>query len=279
MGGTGVEPDTVFLVGLPRSGSTLLSFLLAGIPDSLTFSEPYLAQDILPQWLLRRYFRRIERSVGLARVRVPRPCSPAALLEHMKHMATVNRLRYLIVKETYRCTREWQNAHLLERLAEQGERFIAIHRHPYDIAVSSIKFCRWWRGIPGHLIRLVVPRLPLFPTDHALVEHCTDNWVNLVTWCRRRGVGAVRYEDLVVDPERALRSLCGSACLPFHEAMLDYTHPRSGFGGIGAPEVLNRGPRPVNTASVGRKHLLRPELIDIIASRCRSVIGDLGYEL
>jgi len=150
---SGAIPETVFLLGLPRSGSTLLSFLLAGLPESLSLSEPYLAQDIYPHWRLRRYFRRIERSVPLRPVEVPRPCTPKTLLDYMTRVASVNGYRYLLIKETFRCAREWKNAHLLERIVREGHKCIALHRHPYDITVSSIKFCRWWRGLPGQIGR------------------------------------------------------------------------------------------------------------------------------
>ncbi len=276
---SGTIPTTVFLVGVPRSGSTLLAYLLAGLPNSLSLSEPYLAQDIYPHWRLRRYFRRIERAVGMRHSRVPRPCTPATLLDHMQRITTANGLHCLIVKETYRCAREWKNDHLLDRLAARGHSLIVIHRHPYDIAVSSLKFCRWWRGVPGRMIRLIAPRMPLFSTDRAFIEHCADNWASLVGWCRRQRIKAIRYEDLVADPESSMRGVCASAGLPFTPAMLDYKHPRSGFGGIGAPEVLNRAPRPVNTQSVGRKHLLAPEWQEVIASKCAAGCRELDYTL
>lgn len=270
---------TVLLVGLPRSGSTLLSYLLAGIPSSLSLSEPYLAQDIYPHWRLRRYFKKIEQTVPLKRVVLPRPCCESTLLEHMQRVATANGLGYLLIKETYRCSREWKNSHLLERLAGGGGRFVGLHRHPYDIAVSSLKFCKWWRGLPGRAIRLVAPRMPLFPTDRDVVEHCADNWTSFVTFCRRWHIPAVKYEDLVTEPQRHLQALCSSTDLPFHDAMLDHTHPRSAFGGIGAPEVLNCPPRPVSSGSVGRSHLLSGEFRDIITARCKQAAGYVGYEL
>ena len=269
---------TFFVVGLPRSGSTLLAYLLAGIPESLSLSEPYLAQDIYPHWRLRRFFRQVERSANLERVRLPRPCVANTLLEHMRRLALLNGMRYLFVKETYRFAREWKNAHLLDQLALRDHTLIALHRHPYDVAASSVKFCRWWRGVSGRMIRLVAPRIPLFPNDRSVVEHCADNWVEFHRWCRRHRAYMVRYEDLVREPGPTLRRLCESTGLPYCDSMLDHKCPRSAFGGIGAPEVLRRPPRAVDTRSVGRKDLLRHEWQEIISSRCAPHSAALDYE-
>lgn len=272
-------PETVFILGLPRSGSTLLSFLLAGMPDSLSLSEPFLAHDIYPHWRLRRYFRRLERAVPLQPTDVPRPCTPRTLLDYMSRVAASNGYRYLLIKETFRCAREWKNAPLLERVVCVGHKCIALHRHPYDITVSSLIFCRWWRGLPGHAIRIIAPRMPLFPTDRDVVEHCVNNWISFVSFCRRHSIPFVRYEDLVLEPEQSLRSFCERAGLPFAPDMLDHTHPRRAFGGIGAPEVMKRPPRPPSSESVGRKHLLPGDFQQLIATRCREKAAELQYEL
>jgi hypothetical protein len=88
-----------------------------------------------------------------------------------------------------------------------------------------------------------------------------------------------RYEDLVCEPERELRRVCEACDLPFDATMLDHEHPRAAFGGIGAPEVVNRRPRPVNTASVGRKDQLAEPLREIIRSRCAEAAKAFGYPL
>lgn len=273
------ETTASWLIGLPRSGTTLLSYLLGGGDSQLSLSEPYLAFDILGRWRRPVFFNRLARKAGLRPIPVPRGNSDAELAAYIVNLAAANGLRHAVVKETYREGHDWENARLLSRIAKQTDAIIAIHRHPYDIAVSSIRFCKWWRGIPGRLIRLWIPRLPLFESDRHVAEHVADNWRSFFHWCRTHEIAAIRYEDLVSRPEEELRKACEACRIPFQPQMLDHTHPRGAFGGIGAPEIMNRPPRPVNTQSVGRKKLLPPEFWAVITDRCGNEAAQMGYEM
>jgi len=273
------DTRSAYLVGLPRSGTTLLSSLVGGGDDQLSLSEPYLAFDILGRWRRPIFFHRLARKAGLRPVRVPQGDNEAEQTAFLKDLAASNGLRHVVIKETYRDGQEWENVDLLSRIAKRTGAIAAIHRHPYDVAVSSIRFCRWWRGITGRLIRLWIPRLPLFSTDRDLAAHVAENWRSFVHWCRRHDVTSVRYEDLVSWPEPTLRQACDACGVPFQPQMLDHTHPRGAFGGIGAPEVMKRPPRPVNTRSVGRREVLPDGFCELIKDRCGTEAAQLGYEM
>jgi len=88
-----------------------------------------------------------------------------------------------------------------------------------------------------------------------------------------------RYEDLVREPEKVLKEACARAGLAFHPSMVDSGAPRVAFGGIGAPEVINRKPKAVHAKSVGRKKELAPNLLEIVQKGCADAAGELGYDL
>lgn len=277
--GVATDVRVVYLIGLPRSGTTLLAHLFAGLPDSLSLSEPYLARSIYGPWRLRRFMRRIGRETKLATVPPFEATTESAFQEYILRLAAANRLSNLLIKETFRSGQSWENVESLDRLASGTDPVITIIRHPYDVAVSSLRFARWWRGIVGRLLRLVAPALPLFRNDLALIEYCADNWNRFADWCAQNASHQIRYEDLARDPSGCLREACASVGLPFDPRMVDHTHPRGAFGGIGDPGVMNRPARPVGTGSVGRKHLLKPEFVEVIASQCADRCVRFGYEL
>ncbi len=268
-----------FAVGLPRSGTTLLGSLLAGADGSLSISEPYLAQSLYSDSRLRRFFSRVQRGGGLARLTPPKGANLEEMLGYMCELTSQSGLSRLIVKETYRSSREWRNLELMNWIAESSRPTIALMRHPYDVAISSIRFTRWWRGMIGHALRLFAPRLPLFSNDREVVEHVADNWMSFFRWCRTHGIRVVRYEDLVTHPDEQMRIVCETLKIPFELRMLDPGHPRSAFGGIGDPMVMKKKDRPVRRSSVGRKRELAPELQRLIADRCSSATADCGYKL
>lgn len=116
--GSVIKVKTIFIVGPPRSGTTLLSYLVAGGDRVLSLSEPFLAHAIYSRWRLRWFFVRVRRSGGLHPVRVPRNCDYDGFLTFLIELAQKNDLEFLVIKETYRAEREWENVELLEHVAD-----------------------------------------------------------------------------------------------------------------------------------------------------------------
>jgi len=273
------SPRTVFLIGPPRSGTTLLSFLLAGGLDVLSLSEPFRLHEVFPRYGLWWTYRGMAKKHGFQAIAPQRRLTDPALLAHLRDAAARNSMRTLVIKETFRSDREWVNLRLLDSFVEGGDPVIAILRHPFDCAVSTLKMFRLWRGVVGHLVRPIVPDLPLFRGDPDIAAYVAKTWCDFVSWCASRRVHLVRYEDLVRNPEEQMRSLCEKCGIAFDAQMLDSKHPRGPFGGIGDPGVMTRPARPVNARSVGKKRGLSPGLRDLIAKSCRESATPFGYAL
>lgn len=245
----------------------------------MSLSEPYLAQSIFGPRRLTGHFRRIAKKQMLKFTPPGQSADPGAFLRYLESLASLNDIQTLVIKETYRQGQEWDNVKLLDWIAAGSAPVLGITRHPYDAAVSTLKFCRWWRGIVGRLVRLWIPRLPLFSNDVILMEYFAANWSGFVRWTRQRNLTITCYEDLVRGPEQALREICDKVGIAFHPAMTDSSAPRVAFGGLGDPGVINKKPRNVHAASVNRKSELPPHLLEIVRTGCADSAREVGYEL
>ena len=92
----------VFLIGPPRTGTTLLTYLLAGGEATSGLSEPFLAHSIMQPWVLHRYLYSFQVQAGPERFRVPWHCSRERFFSFFKQVAEGNRIRTLVIKETFR---------------------------------------------------------------------------------------------------------------------------------------------------------------------------------
>lgn len=270
---------TVFLIGLPRSGTTMLSFLLAGGEKVLSLSEPFRWHEVFPRFGLWWTYRGMRKKHGFHAVAPSARLSDPALLTHLRDAANRNAMKTLVIKETFRSDRQWVNLGLLDSFVESGDPVVAIIRHPFDCTVSTIKMFRLWRGIVGHIVRPVVTDLPLFDGDPDIAAYAAKTWRDFAAWCARRRVILIRYEDFVRNPSTHMKTLCEQCGVAFDERMMDPKHPRGPFGGIGDPGVMTRPARPVSAKSVGRKKLLAPRLREIIVNGCGEAAKEFGYEL
>lgn len=240
------DPSTHYVIGPPRSGTTLVAYLLAGAPGTLALSEPHLAYDALPAWKLHRLHRRVQAEGRLQRLRPPAPGSRAAYARYMVELARVNARRRLLIKETFRAgslPRRWRNAGLLAEIAGRGAPAVFLIRDPYETAASTVRLAGAITGVRGRLVRVRWPQLPWFRDADAVVRWAAENWRAYAEWLGAGGWRAIRFEDLLDDPERGLRRVCAACGLPFAASMLDLRAPRAAFGGLGDPGVLLRPPR------------------------------------
>ena len=282
---TGVRSDdcssqsvkTTFVIGLPRSGTTLLAYMLAGGDGVLSLSEPFLSLSArrhrLLNWL---YFPAIRK----CRISPPWDCDEIDFLNYLKGFSNNLGFSSLIIKETYRLAPYLENKALIDHIATCGDPVAAIIRHPYDTANSTLRWARHQlRGLPGIVNRVVVPGFPEFSDDRQVVEWFALNWLTFSDWCRRTRPFVIRYEDLVRRPGPSLEELCGQCAFPFTQKMLDNTHPRFFSGMSGDPGGMNNHRKKLNVKPVGQSDHLKPEFLDIIKTTCGEAAEEMGYSL
>ena len=280
-----------FIVGVERSGTTLLRVMLDAHPDlAIPYETHFLAQ--------------------LSRAPEP-PTSAQALLT----VITGND--------------SWPNLALAQaELADAEEAVTPFElsdavRAFYRLSAARRGKPRWGDKTPTHLRRMtwIQALLPEARFVHivrdgrdvamslrglwfgpgANVETAARFWAEQITSARAHAAGLrhyveLRYEDLVSDPEAELRRLGDFLELPFHLAMLDHRRTASErlgelirpFGANGADQldiesfraIHERTTSPLDSSRIGR---WRQEMTAEDRSRFEAIAGSvltsLGYEI
>ncbi|WP_263810896.1 MULTISPECIES: sulfotransferase family protein [Salinibacter] len=210
----------VFVVGMPRSGTTLLSSLLDAHPDLVIAPEThYFARcwsgGEIDGWAdVERMLARLNQQPGVHDMALADD-EWAAIRSRLRALEAPTHgdiLRALI--ETYTARSEapaWgeKTPDHLRHVPEMARQFpnavfLAIIRDPRDV-VLSLRNLPWSR-------RTAPEQAWTWRTYAALVDRYRTH--------RKGRFFALRYEDLIVHPEACLRDVCAFLETPFHEAML-----------------------------------------------------------
>lgn len=212
-----------FVVGCGRSGSTMLRLMLDAHPELAVPGESHF---IPPLWRSRRRYLRggrldaaalardIARTPHFGHWKIPaeRFLARVEALEHPAFAEVVGEA--FLANAEHHGKRRWADktpiyVRRIELLAElwPDARFVHLIRDGRDVALSYL-------GVPW---------------GPGSVPAAAWKWRRDVSAGRAAGpaLGAdryleLRYEELVADPEEALRRLCGFVELAFHPSMLEH---------------------------------------------------------
>jgi hypothetical protein len=235
------QPAPIFLVGFPRSGTTLLDTILMGHPELEVMEErPVMARlkDELGGFdaiaglnedgirsAQRRYF-----DIAGDYVQLP----PGARLVDKSP---------LLLNEAALIYRLFPNA-----------RFIFVIRHPADVLLSCFMSSFNLNDAMSNFLRL----------------DCAASFYDLTmrVWENSRAllplsVHAIVYEEMVAEPERVLRRLLEDLDLNWHEELLDHTRTAVKRGLITTASYA-QVTEPIYRRSVGRWRNYRAELGPIL---------------
>lgn len=200
------QPAPIFLVGFPRSGTTLLDQALAALPGVVLMEEKTALDEVRAQLggpeagaVARLMALGDERRLELRR-------SYRRIAE--RHLGAAIEGRRLIDKMPLNLLNLW----LIQGIFPDA-RIVVSLRDPRDVTLSC--FTTLFRLRPG---------TANFPTlDQAALLYREV----MGLWLRQRALMALnarvlRYEDLVGDFEGELRELLAFLALPWHDAILNY---------------------------------------------------------
>ena len=284
------RPPSPFVVGVPRSGTTLLRLMLDAHPELAIPPETHF---------IPRVIRAVRRGRDADRV--------AAVIVHHRRWADFN----LDADEL----RERVGA--VDQLDAGG----AI-RAFYELYAEKRGKPRWGDKTPGyatkmrriqkalpearfvHIIRdgrdVVASRARRSQREPLPVDVAARRWKRRIISTRGRAEGVdhyaeVRYEELVAEPEATLRRVCAFVELPFDEAMLAY-HERGaerlaeidrGLPARRGRHELDAGPRiaahehadepPLPERAGAWREEMAQEDVAAFAAEAGDLLADLGY--
>ncbi len=219
----------LFLVGCPRSGTTLLQSLLAAHSQVVSFPESHFYNTMTTS-------RFGLRQLGLASPRIR-----ARFFEFLEQIGHPEMRRYLPRHAVSR--RQYSRAFIavLDAVARQQNKHVWLEKTPRHLQyiddirgfVPESKFIhlvRHGEDVVASLYEVVnqhPERWPSIPASDAAscVARCLDRWVQSVALSRRY-VGEpnhamVRYERLVEAPEAVMKGLCEFIGISFEARMLE----------------------------------------------------------
>lgn len=242
--------NLIFLVSQPRSGSTLLQRILGGHPDIHTTTEPWFmleaCEALQPRTALRPYeaggWARLARDAFLksagGRETLVAGIREGARTVYGRALQPSGKTHFLDKTPRY--------YYILPELAEvfPEARIVILLRNPLAVLCSLV---RTW--VQHHH-----ERMPVYRDDLLLAPRLLAGGIRALG----DRVLVMRYEELVRDPEAAVRSLCAWLCVPFVPAMLQYGRAADPGYAFGDPEGVHRHA----SAEAGHQDRWRDDLRD-----------------
>jgi hypothetical protein len=253
-----LHDDLIFLIGSPRSGSTLLQRMIASHSQIFTHPEPHL---LTPLYYLGYYatvdkapFDHVNSAQALRELCEELPGGEADYLDAVRAYASTLYERVLApTGKRFFLDKTPAYALVLPFVAKLYPRakFVVLTRHPFAIlhSVAHSFFAGNYAAAEeaNPILRRYVPAIGSF-----IIE-------------RPVPFVQVRYEDLVTEPEGEMRRICAHLGVEFEPETITYGRQQHISKSYGDPMSVERHQRPVtDSLEVWAKDLLaRPEAMRI----------------
>ena len=239
-----MQERLIFLVGAPRSGTTLLARILSAHSAVYGRAEPHLITPIAHLGYYATVQKapydpfNVQQAVHEFVEDLPR--GEEDYLDALRAYCDTMYGRMLEAAggERYFLDKTPAYALVLPFLTKlyPEAKYVVLTRHPLAIQTSYVGsfFDGQWEVALKHnpILERYVPALAKMVRERPVpLEH-------------------VRYEEFVADPEAGFRAICSYLDLPFEESAIDYQQSSEGFEGLGDPTGVHQHDRPV-TSSVG----------------------------
>ena len=275
----------IFIVGANRSGTTLLRLILnahsrIAIPDELIYFDSYLAGVPIEQW--RSPGLNAEAYAAFVDHFLTETCTP---LDGLDHTALRNRILSdgpHNFRHPYRLALEaWAQHHGKARWGEKtpGNLFFADVIHDMFPDARFIYMVRDPRaGVAS------MQKVSFFPQDvvfNALSrqKHATVGRALLHRHVPDDQRMTLRYEDLVREPEHAVRTVCAFLDEPFEPGMLQFHREAEQYMKDEAASAYNASAtRPISDEHIDRwRDRLDADAIALVETVCRDEIHAFDY--
>lgn len=238
-----MQERLIFLVGAPRSGTTLLARILSAHSAVYGRAEPHL---ITPLAHLG-YYASVQKAPydpfnvqqAVHEFVEDLPNGEADYLDALRAYADTMYGRMLETSgKRFFLDKTPAYALVLPFLAKlyPNAKYVVLTRHPLAILTSYVNsfFDGEWDVALNHnpILQRYVPALAKMVRERPVpLEH-------------------IRYEEFVADPEKGFRAICTYLGVEFESSAIDYQESGQSFEGLGDPTGVHQHDRPV-TSSVG----------------------------
>lgn len=275
------HPPIAFVLGAPRSGTTLFRVMLAGHPGLWSPPEMVLAPfETMPErrvMLDQRFWEKggLNRALmDLLDLDVEGARAAAAELEPLTVPQVYDFLssrlhgRMLVDKCPHLSVMPEAMYRLAQRYPEA--RYLWIVRHPGAVTRSL-------ENMP--MAEVMLQGYPVPPEE--VWAHANQNIADFLGTIPQERWTMLRYEDLIAEPRPVLERVCATLGVPFDEATL---HPYEGDRMRDGP----RGARAIGDPNMAGHGAIKPELADRWLSgydprratpATRTLAAKLGYDL
>ncbi|MDE2091626.1 MAG: sulfotransferase [Gammaproteobacteria bacterium] len=242
-----IHKDPVFIIGFPRSGTTLLDTMLGALPDFRVLEEQPTIQAVLER--LATYAGGYPS--GLAALSLQQQSALRAAYFKAAGADALGEKR-LLDKSPFNTV----HAGLIHRVFPKAM-LIFVARHPCDVCLSCFMNNFELNSGTQHFTRL--------ETTVSLYCRVMALWLTYVELLPLRFT-LMRYEDLVNLPETALREALAALGVPWSDSVLQHTTYAMQRGHVPTPSYAQVH-RPVYTDARYRWHryadFMRPYLKDL----------------
>ena len=219
-----MEMKRLFLVGCPRSGTTLLQSLLAAHSQVTSFPESHF------------YNTMTTSRFGLRRLGLASPRTRGQFAAFVRSIGQPDMLRYLPAFAITR--RQFSRAFIavLDAVASQQRKQVWLEKTPRHLhyiediraLVSGSRFIHLIRNgedVVASLCEVARRHPDIWQSQWTDAAYCVERWAQSIELSRRY-VGEphhaiVRYEHLVESPAEVSRGLCEFIGIPFEAQMLE----------------------------------------------------------
>lgn len=199
----------IFLISLPRSGSTFLQKILMSHPQISSTSEPWILLPLV-------YMREEEgvnteyghRSAVKAFSKVTKEVGESFVDFQIRDFAESIYSKYCKNGETYFLDKTPRYYHILGELARifPNSKFVVLVRNPISVFASSVEAFR------GNSMR----RLDHLDTDFFVGPEKIGRFAKT----KKDNIHLVRYEDLVAEPDKEIEAVCRFLRVDYHTNLL-----------------------------------------------------------
>jgi hypothetical protein len=263
-----VQDRLVFLIGAPRSGTTLLARMLGAHSQIYGRAEPHLITPIAHLGYFGKVQKapydqnNVEQAIREIVAEIPRHeegyldalrAYTDSIYAQLMETAPPGKRLFLDKTPAYTLVLPF-----LTRLYPQAK-YVVLTRHPLAVLSSYVEsfFDGDYRVALDHnpIVQRYVPELARMVREKPVAH----------VW--------VRYEALVKDPDTQFRRVCEYLGVPFEERAIRYGESGEAFRGLGDPTGVQRHTQPV-TSSVSKwaaEIASNPETLALVSR----VVGEL----